>query len=173
MARRSKHHPSGQRSARHGLPVWCQAVLILVGVAGFAAASDTPSPSAIRTSQRGAWSRFRDAHAELAGAIEAGVTNALTTRVSLRDVMDACATTDRSEALRDIPVSAALELNGREITTRAWRCDTADGDVAAGRICGCVIARLPEEMHTIVSLRIPDRALAPYEGWLALRLAMH
>jgi hypothetical protein len=172
MDRRSKRHPNGQRTARRGLPVWCQAVLILIGVAGFAAASDAPSPSAIRTAQREAWSRFRDAHAELAGAVEGGVTTALTTKVSLRDVMEACATTDRSEALRDIAVSTALELNGREVTTRAWRCDTARDDLAASRICGCVVARMPDEMHTVVPLRIADRALAPYEGWLALRLAM-
>jgi hypothetical protein len=155
--------------------VWCQAVLILIGIAGFAAASDTPSPTAIRASQREAWTRFRDAHAELAGAIEGvegGVISALANKVSLRDVMEACATTDRSEALRDIAVSAALELNGREITTRAWRCDTARDDVAAGRICGCVVARLPDEMHTIVPSRIPEAELATYDGRLALRLAI-
>jgi hypothetical protein len=27
-------------------------------------------------------------------------------------------------------------------------------------------------MHTIVPARIPDGGLAPYQGWLALRLAM-
>jgi hypothetical protein len=154
------------------VPVWGQAALILIGIAGFAAASDAPSPTTIRASQREAWTRFRDAHEALAGSIEAGVTTALTTKVSLRDVLEACATTDRSEALRDIAVSAALELHGREITTHAWRCDTPRDDAAAGRICGCVVARLPDEMHTIVSARIADGALAPYDGWLALRLAM-
>lgn len=173
MERRSTYHRIGQRAARRGLPVWVQAVLILIGVAGFAAASDTPSASAIRMSQREAWTRFRDAHQELAGSIEGGVTTALTTQISLRDVMEACATTDRSEALRDIAVSAALELRGRAIAIHAWRCDTAPDDVAAGKICTCVIDRLPDEMHTIVPVRIPDRALAPYDGRLALRLAMN
>jgi len=125
MGRRSKCQQSGHRAARRGLPVWSQAVLILICVAGFAVASDVPSPSAIRTSQREAWARFHTAHVELANAIERGVTTAIATQVSLREIVQACATTDRSEALRDIAVSAALELDGREITTHAWRCDTA------------------------------------------------
>jgi len=92
--------------------------------------------------------------------------------VSLREIVQACATTDRSEALRDIAVSSAIELRGRDVTTHAWRCDTLRNDVAASRICGCVVTRLPDETHTIVPAQIADRALAPYDGWLALRLEM-
>jgi hypothetical protein len=172
MGRRSKCHQSGHGAARHGLPVWSHAVLILIGVGGFAAASDVPSPSAIRLSQREAWARFHASHVELATAIEHGVTTAVATQVSLRDIVQACATTDRSEALRDLAVSLAIELHGRNVATHTWRCDAARDDVAASRICGCVVTRLPDELHTIVPAQIADGALASYEGWLALRLDM-
>jgi hypothetical protein len=152
--------------------VWGQAVLILIGIAGFAAASDVPSPTARRTAQREAWTRFHNAHPELAIAVERGVISALTTRVSLREVMQACAATDRSTTLRDLPVSSAIELTGRDVSAHAWRCDTPSNDRAASTVCGCVVARLPGELHVILPGQVPEATLAPYDGQLALRLPM-
>ncbi|HET9620158.1 MAG TPA: hypothetical protein VFP84_02240 [Kofleriaceae bacterium] len=147
-------------------------MLILIGVAGFAAASDVPSPTARRTAQREAWTRFHNDHLTLATAVERGVTTALATQVSLRDVTQACATTDRSATLRDLAVSSAIELSGRAITTHAWRCDTKRDDRAAGEICSCVVARLPSELHLMVPSQVHDGWLAPYTGQLALTLPL-
>jgi hypothetical protein len=158
--------------ARRGVPVWAQAILILVGVAGFAIASDEPSPTARRNAQREAWLRFHHAHPALATAIEGNVTTALATRVALREVIQACATTNRSNVLRDLPVSSAIEVDGRAIASHAWRCDTAPSDVAASQICSCVVARLPDALHLMVPPQIADDDLASYEGQLALNLPM-
>jgi hypothetical protein len=90
--------------------------------------------------------------------------------VPLHEVAKACASKENTESVRDLDISAEIEIGGRDATVRGWGCDANEEPALAGRICDCILAHLPDEFRVTVPARVADKDLVPYEGMLSLRL---
>jgi hypothetical protein len=128
------------------------------------------STSAIRKSRLPEWMRFRYEHSHLAFSMESALRAVLDNPVSFHEAAKACAAKENARSVRDLDISAEIEIRDRDATVRSWGCEANEDPALAGRICDCILAHLPEEVRVAVPAQVADNDLVPYEGMLSLRL---
>jgi hypothetical protein len=133
------------------------------------AMNPAPITTAIRKSRLPEWMRFRYEHSTLALSTEMAVRWILDKPLPMRDFVTACASKEHTPSVF-VDMSAEIEIRGRDATVRGWGCDSTTDDMAAGRICECLLEHLPSESHVVVPPEVADTDLAPYEGMLSIQL---
>lgn len=171
-------HPASQRALPHGMSDGSSMVAsIPASVAPETSVVALPRPSeqivsaaAIRKSQLPEWMRFRYDHTHLALTVESVVRAALDTPIPLRAIAAECSSKEHLTVVRDLDLTAEVEIQARDVTMHGWGCEANEDPSTAGRICDCILARLPDSGIASVPLQVADGDLVPYEGLLSLRL---
>jgi hypothetical protein len=121
--------------------------------------------STIQKSQLSEWMRFRYEHPNLALSTEMTIRWELDRPKPMHDIVLACPVKDH---LKEIEISAEIEIHVRDVAIRGWGCDTNTDSRTAGIVCDCILMHLPKEFHVVVPMEVPDKDLANYEGLLSI-----
>ena len=124
----------------------------------------------VRLSSLSDWAAFRVEHTTVALTIEGALAAALEERASLRELIRGCATGSDPASRETLDISAAIEIDARDVRVDGWGCDAEDPRGEAARMCDCVVDHLPEDLRVQVPADLDDSHLADHAGGVTLRL---